>query len=580
MKKIFVSFISVILTLSIMCSAFGFFPASSKYLSATAASTTPDIQVQAHVQNKGWLGVVSSGKTAGTTGQGLRLEDLKIRVTNCSGGVKISTHQSNVGWVSYTSANSNNWAESGSTGKSRAIEAVKIQLFGAIASSYDVEYRVHSANIGWGSWVKNNKVAGTEGRSLQAEAIQVRLVKKNTIIDKIVEIVTPSLTYRTHIQNVGTTSYVKEGNTAGSVGKGLRMEGLWIKLNGGDGKSGVTYRTHVSDVGWQDWKSSDQMAGTTGKSKAIECVQIKLNSNLSSKYDIYYRVHVEDFGWLGWAVNGSSAGTTGGGYRVEGIQIKLVKKGEPFGRGGAAYKDMTNSVVVTAANINNVAEENGIGFNTCAYAALKSINSKYYSALSSKMDEPLIFFFEGVGNDSSSSKRMNAMCVVVKNKQIVYLNRNSSTIPDDPFDPSKNEKKAMPTLKSGIYSFTTTNHHKTYAALNISNAKVVRHSSKSSNGTEGTSDSINIHRRSSNSIYNSTVNSAGCLIVGSTPSNIASSTCEYARFIQAVGIVDANGSADQKMKNNIKGTVIVDRTYAFSYLKSIGYSDRSISMIG
>lgn len=42
--------------------------------------------------------------------------------------------------------------------------------------------------------------------------------------------------------------------------------------------------------------------------------------------------------------------------------------------------------------------------------------------------------FEGVGNNSSASKRMNAMCVVVKNGDIVYLNRNCSTIPDYPFN--------------------------------------------------------------------------------------------------------------------------------------------------
>ena len=544
-----------------------------------AAASVPSVEVQAHMQNRGWLSVVKNGATAGVTGKGLRLEDVKIRLTNADGGIKISTHQSNVGWVSYTSAKSGSWCESGSVGKERAIEAVKIQLYGNIASQYDIVYRVHSQDKGWLPWVKNNQIAGTTGLGLRAEALEVKLVKKKNIIDDIVNLIKPEMTYCAHIQDKGTMGWVKEGSVSGSVGNGLRLEGFWVNLKGYDGKSGISYRAHVSDIGWMGWKSSGQMSGTSGQSKAIECVQMKLSANLAKYYDLYYRVHVEDYGWLGYAKNGESAGTVGGGYRVEAIQIKLVRKGASFNRGGSAYKDLTNTVLVTAANINKAAEDYGIAYGTNAYAALKSINSKYLANVSGNKNGTNIFFFEGCGNNATVTRRYDAMCVVVKNRQIVYISQNSSTIPDAPFTPSKNGGTPMPTIKSGVYNFKTVNHRGSYAALNVTGAKVVRHRNKT-NYYSSTSDSINVHRRSADSITNSWVNSAGCLIVGSTPANQSGTTNEYARFIQAVGIVGANGKSNQTYTSSVTGKIIVDRTYAGSYLKNIGYSDGAIAAIG
>lgn len=234
--------------------------------------------------------------------------------------------------------------------------------------------------------------------------------------------------------------------------------------------------------------------------------------------------------------------------------------------------------LVSSDELYNAASRYGISTSSNTFTALCSINSKYYDSLYSNRQGTNVFFFEGVGNNSSSGSRMNAMCVVVKNGRITYINCNSSTIPDDPFSPWKNGNTDMPTLKSGIYNFTTVNH-KGYAALNVSNGKVVRHSSQNSY-YNSTSDQINIHRRSSNSINNSWVNSAGCLIVGSTPSNKNSSDNEYARFIQAVGIVGSNGSSNQGYTSYVTGKVVVDRSYAGNYLRNIGYSNGAISGLG
>lgn len=235
--------------------------------------------------------------------------------------------------------------------------------------------------------------------------------------------------------------------------------------------------------------------------------------------------------------------------------------------------------LVSTSEISSAAAKYGISKSSNAYKALESINTKYYSKLASSKNGTLIFFFEGVGSNSSANKRMNAMCVVVKGGKIVFIDRNSSTIPDHPFNPAKNGGDPMPTIKSEIYNFKSTNHHNKYATLNIINASVVRFKSKSS-FYNSTSPSINIHKRSQDSIITSgTPNSAGCLLVGVKP-NDSSKTSAYTKFIYSVGIVGSNGTSASKYQYNVTGKVIIDRSYAPSYLKSIGYPAAAISLIG
>ena len=174
---------------------------------------------------------------------------------------------------------------------------------------------------------------------------------------------------------------------------------------------------------------------------------------------------------------------------------------------------------------------------------------------------------------------MNAMCVVVQNGRITYINRNSSTIPDYPFDPSKNDYTDMPTLKSGVYSFTTVNHNSSYAALKVLDAAVVRFSNKNSYYSS-TSTGINVHRRSSDSIADknaSWVNSAGCLLVGKSGKSTSS---EYAEFIKVLGIAGPNPTGTGKYTSKLTGKIVVDRTYAYNYLSNVGYPSSAIKAIG
>lgn len=143
--------------------------------------------------------------------------------------------------------------------------------------------------------------------------------------------INPSVSYQTHVENIGWQDKVSDGQISGTSGKGLRLEGITVELNSQDYNLGVTYQTHIQNIGWEaetssGWKSNGMMSGTTGLGYRLEAIQIKLTGEDASKFDIYYRVHAQNFGWMGWAKNGESAGTAGFGYRLEGIQIELISK--------------------------------------------------------------------------------------------------------------------------------------------------------------------------------------------------------------------------------------------------------------
>ncbi|CVI71919.1 Thermophilic serine proteinase precursor [Clostridiales bacterium CHKCI001] len=136
----------------------------------------------------------------------------------------------------------------------------------------------------------------------------------------------PELSYRTHVQNIGWQSWVENGVMAGTKGRSLRVEAIEIIGTNLPEESSIVYRTHVQNIGWQPWVENGAMAGTKGRSLRIEAIQIKLTGELEKRYNIVYRTHVQNIGWQSWVENGAMAGTKGQSLRVEAIQIKLEKK--------------------------------------------------------------------------------------------------------------------------------------------------------------------------------------------------------------------------------------------------------------
>ena len=139
------------------------------------------------------------------------------------------------------------------------------------------------------------KAVGTsDGQTYSDEVSGIKAENKNSAT---------SIKYQTHIQSIGWQEAKKDGQTSGTIGKGLRMEALKVKLQNKKYGGNIEYRTHIAQKGWQDWKKNGQTAGTTGEKLAMEAVRLKLTGELAEHYDIYYRVHSQSYGWLGWAKN-------------------------------------------------------------------------------------------------------------------------------------------------------------------------------------------------------------------------------------------------------------------------------------
>ena len=297
-----------------------------------ATSFVSGISYQTHVQDVGWQAYVSDGAVSGTSGQSKRLEAIHIKLDGITGGIEYRTHVQDIGWQEWVE----NDALSGTSGQSKRLEAIQIRLTGEAATNYDVYYRVHAQNTGWMDWAKNGASSGTAGYSYRLEAIEIKLVSKDgaapgpTTAPFIERTTTPTdgtVSYKTHVQDIGWQAYVSNGAQSGTSGQSKRLEGIQIKLANVAG--GIEYSTHIQDIGWQGFVADDAMSGTSGQSKRLEAIKIRLTGAAAEAYDIYYCVHAQNTGWLDWAKNGESAGTAGFGYRLEAIKVILVPKGGP-----------------------------------------------------------------------------------------------------------------------------------------------------------------------------------------------------------------------------------------------------------
>ncbi|MGN0362887.1 MAG: hypothetical protein ACI4ET_08610 [Bilifractor sp.] len=304
-----------------------------------------DVSYRTHVQDYGTQDWVYNGGISGTTGQSKRLEGIWIQASATDQNQQThaipliyQTHVQNYGWQDWK----NSGEMAGTSGQALRLEAIRIN-FGddTYKTKYDIYYRVHAQNFGWLAWAKNGESSGTEGYAFRLEAIQILILPKgNTapsasyggIVSQSSEafnkIVEPTISYRTHVQNIGWQPYVTDGAISGTVGKSWRLEAINMSVSSDPYISGgITYCTHVQNIGWQDWKSNGEISGTTGRSLRLEAIKISLTGDLANYYDVYYRAHAQNFGWLAWVKNGAPSGTAGYSYRLEGIQVVLVKKG-------------------------------------------------------------------------------------------------------------------------------------------------------------------------------------------------------------------------------------------------------------
>lgn len=321
-------------------------PGSTDGAYVESGSTDEVLSAQGHVAEIGWqTASLGTDVTVGTTGRALSLQALRVGAAGpIAGSVSVAAHVEDEGWQNAAEAP----AIAGTTGKNRSIQAVRINLTGELANQYDVYYRVHASGYGWLSWACNGADAGTTGLGVQAEAVQIKLVKKGeeapaTGSDACITM--PTLSYSAHVSNIGWMPAVSNNGYAGTQGRALKVEDLKLSVNSSI-SGGIQYSAHVQDYGWRGWASNGASCGTTGQNKRLEAIKIQLTGDLSKYFDVWYRAYVQDYGWLGWAANGAQAGTGNIGYRLEGIQIQILPKGSAAP--GSTYRPFTNVPVMPA----------------------------------------------------------------------------------------------------------------------------------------------------------------------------------------------------------------------------------------
>lgn len=170
---------------------------------------------------------------------------------------------------------------------------------------------------------ENTTVNEVENKS-KAKTYTVTSAPEQAISTISAKSTTPSVRYRSHIQDVGwEKDRSDDGATSGLEGKNKQIEAIKISLANLSGVK-VKYQVHVESIGWMAWKSGGAVAGTEGKNKQVEAIKIKLQT--TNKYSIKYRVYVQDIGWTDWAYDGEMAGTEGENKQIEAIEIKLADK--------------------------------------------------------------------------------------------------------------------------------------------------------------------------------------------------------------------------------------------------------------
>ncbi|MBR3834133.1 MAG: hypothetical protein IKJ73_07425 [Lachnospiraceae bacterium] len=143
------------------------------------------VNYRTHVEQFGWQGFVYDGSISGTSGLSKRLEGITINLGNTGyeGGIRYTTHVEQYGWQG-DKDNPETWRKdgemSGTSGESKRLEGIRIQLYGEVAEHYDVYYRVHAESFGWLGWAQNGADAGTAGLSKRLEAIQIVILPKGS----------------------------------------------------------------------------------------------------------------------------------------------------------------------------------------------------------------------------------------------------------------------------------------------------------------------------------------------------------------------------------------------------------------
>lgn len=396
-----------------------------------------NIVYSTHVQNIGWQNSVSNGKLAGTEGQNKRLEAIRINLTGDMAkhyDVYYRVHSQTYGWLGWAK----NGANAGTEGLSKRLEALEIVLVdkganapGSTSTSFvkkpSVTYTTHVQDKGWLSKVKDGASSGTTGQSKRLEAIQIELTNAAFSGD---------IVYSTHIQGTGWVTNSANGDISGTIGKSKRLEAIKISLTGDMEKYfDVYYRVHAQSYGWLGWAKNGMKAGSEGLSKRLEAIQIKLvpkgtGSSVSASSAFKQAKSV----FLDPGHGGSDPGAIAGGYTEANLNLAVAKKVQKLlkDRGYIVYMSRTNDTYLSLIDRAKKANElnpdifvsihhNSTGSSSTTASGIESyyykFNPAYPSVINSEMH-----------NDPNRVMKSTLLADLIQNKMVSYTSANNRGI--------------------------------------------------------------------------------------------------------------------------------------------------------
>lgn len=143
------------------------------------------------------------------------------------------------------------------------------------SANVGVQYKTHIQDKGWESnWISDGDISGTVGEGKRLEGLRVELVGSVPV--------TANIQTYVHVQNRGDMGPFPMGNIAGTEGQGLRLESIRLVLNNLSGYT-IKYNVQVQNKGWlrdedddSTWFKSGETAGTVGQSLRLEGIRIKI----------------------------------------------------------------------------------------------------------------------------------------------------------------------------------------------------------------------------------------------------------------------------------------------------------------
>ena len=276
------------------------------------------LKVLAHIQGIGDR-TFGAQEYAGTKAQGRRVEGFMINIDPQIPGLTVEymAHVEGVGdtpWISEGEL-------AGFRSQAKRIEGFAVRLSGQQADKYDVFYTAHIQNIGDTDVSSNGEYCGTRGKALRIEGIKVWIAPSASAQVAA----TVGLKVLAHIQGIGDRTF-SDKEYAGTKAQGRRVEGFQIKIEPPTVGLNLQYMAHVEGVGDTAWISEGDLAGFRGKAKRIEGFAARLTGESADKYDVFYTAHIQNVGDTPVTSNGQYCGTRGKGLRVEGMTVWVEPK--------------------------------------------------------------------------------------------------------------------------------------------------------------------------------------------------------------------------------------------------------------